>query len=86
VGRARSCVPKPIVGDLDPAWHACATVSDLIGLDWPLVRLGISHVGGSELTASVPRLPRRRAGSERARSPERELLVLKGRRGERVSF
>ena len=65
--------------------HPGASVPDLVGLDWPSARLGGLRrgIGNKDL---APRLPSRRAGYERARSPERELLVLKGRRGERMSF
>jgi len=41
------------------------------------------HETGTEDLAS--RLPSRRAGNERARPTGREPMVLKGRRGERVS-
>ena len=64
---------------------ARAGVPDLIGLDWPPARLG-GLPQGTYNEGLALRLPLRRAGYERARSPEREPLVLKGRRGERVSF
>ena len=65
--------------------HRCATVPDLVGLDWPPARLGwwSGTIGNEDF---APRLPSRRAGYERARSTERALLVLKGRREERVRF
>jgi hypothetical protein len=62
-----------------------ASVPDLMGLDWPPVRLGDWNqlIG----TATRPRgCPRVEPCDERARFPERELMVLKSRRGERVSF
>jgi hypothetical protein len=64
---------------------ACARVPDLIGLDWPPARLG-GLPQGTYNEGLALRLPLRRAGYERARSPEREPLVLKGRRGERMRF
>ena len=56
-----------------------------MGLDWPPVRLGAwSLVIG---TATMPRgCPHVELCTERARFTERELMVLKSRRGERVSF
>src|SRR5262249_53681587 len=76
---------QPVVWDIDPVMHPCARVPDLVGLDWPPARLGDSprRIG---IIDFAPRLPLRPAGDERARSSERERVVLKGRRGERVSF
>ena len=83
--RNKGCCEQPVVWDIDPVMHPCARVPDRVGLDWPPARLGDSprRIG---IIDFAPRLPLRRAGDERARSSERELLVLKGRRGERVSF
>ena len=65
--------------------HPYATVPDLTGLDWPPVRLGDFSLWIGPVT--IPRgCPDVEPWYERARFPERELMVLKSRRGERVSF
>ena len=83
--REHGCCKQPNVGDVDPAMHPCATVPDLTGLDWPPVRLGWTRpkVGACDLARGCPRVE---PCYERARPTGRELLVLKSRRGERVSF
>ena len=65
--------------------HPRATIPDLTGLDWPPVRLGWTRakIGAYDLVRGCPRVE---PCSERARPPGRELLVLKSRRGERMSF
>jgi hypothetical protein len=76
---------KRNVWDVDPAMHPGATVPDLMGLDWPPARLGWirRRIGSCDHARGCPRVE---PCNERARSTERELLVLKSRRGERVSF
>ena len=65
--------------------HPCATAPDLTGLDWPPVRLGWTRlkIGAYDLARGCPGVE---PCSERARPPGRALLVLKSRRGERMSF
>ena len=66
--------------------HPCASVPDLVGLGLAPGAARPFDQSGIGIEDFARRLPSRRAGYERARSPERELLVLKGRRGERMSF
>ena len=83
--RKPGCCNQPDVWDVDPGMHPYATVPDLTGLDWPPVRLGDFSLWIGPVT--IPRgCPDVELGNERARLTRRELLVLKGRRGERVSF
>jgi hypothetical protein len=83
--RNGGCCEQPNVWDEDPGKHPDATVPDLTGLDWPPVRLGWNKrkIGSCDPARGCPRVE---PTYERARFTERELMVLKGRRGERVSF
>src|SRR5262249_44917995 len=59
-------VLEPIVGDLDPAMHPCATIPDLAAWIGPRHGSAYAH-GGSEHDDSTARLPSRRANRERRR-------------------
>jgi hypothetical protein len=49
---------RPTVWDVDPAMHPCASVPDLMGLDWPPARLGgpPARIGSANLARGCPRV------------------------------
>ena len=85
--RNQRCCKKPNVWDNDPAMPLGAHVPDLVALDEPPARLGILTIREDRKPEILSRgCPRVEPATNWARFLEREPVVLKGRRGARMSF